>query len=310
MKNKPLITVITVVYNLVKENREESFKQCVESVHNQSYKNIEHIIIDGASDDGTLEIIKGYANIGWLKYISEPDKSIYEAMNKGANIANGYYIAFLNSDDYYSDLKGVEKSIKQLVKTNADFSYAKCKILSDNKELLKHNILEDTRLSCVFIEMPFCHQSMIIKTDIFKNFGMYNLEYRSASDYEFLLKMILNRCTYTKCNSRLVTFKSGGFSTENWNLSVSEIADFYTKIYSSFSPLSLEEARNIYLYKSMPLSLIKKVLPYLTFPQKIDFLFYQFDKHKCFKRFKRNIIGFRYGKEKYIRILGKTFNLN
>ncbi len=91
-----LVTVVTITYNLIKSGREKYVRQCIECVHNQTYQNIEHIIIDGASSDGTLEIFKDYP---WLKVFSEPDKGIYDAMNKGVAKASGKYIVFLNSDD-------------------------------------------------------------------------------------------------------------------------------------------------------------------------------------------------------------------
>ena len=76
--NLPPITVITATYNLIKNGRKEFFKQCLESVHNQTYPNIEHLIIDGASSDGTVEMLQEYADKGWIKYISEPDSGIYD----------------------------------------------------------------------------------------------------------------------------------------------------------------------------------------------------------------------------------------
>ena len=98
---KPKVTVITATYNLIKNGREKSFRQCVESVHHQTYKNIEHLIIDGASTDGTLELIAEYEKKGWLRCVSEPDKGMADAMNKGIQKASGEYVIILISDDYY-----------------------------------------------------------------------------------------------------------------------------------------------------------------------------------------------------------------
>jgi glycosyltransferase involved in cell wall biosynthesis len=96
---KPLITIITVVYN-----GEKHLEQTIKSVINQNYKNIEYIIIDGVSTDGTLDIIKKYEE--YIDYwVSEPDEGIYDAMNKGIGLANGEFINFMNADDWFVDTK-------------------------------------------------------------------------------------------------------------------------------------------------------------------------------------------------------------
>ncbi len=121
---QPLVTIVTVVFNLIKSGRKEFFEQNLKSVHDQTYGNIEHIIVDGASNDGTLDLIKEYADKGWIRYISEKDAGIYDAMNKGIREAKGKYLALLNSDDFYHNKQAVEKSVEALEKNNADFSYA------------------------------------------------------------------------------------------------------------------------------------------------------------------------------------------
>lgn len=104
----PLVTVITATYNLIKSKREKFIIQCLESVHNQHYSNIEHIVIDGASDDGTLPLLKKYESLGWIKLFSEPDTGIYDAMNKGILKANGKYVSILNSDDFFTTQKELQ----------------------------------------------------------------------------------------------------------------------------------------------------------------------------------------------------------
>ena len=130
---KPKVTVITVTLNLIKNGREKIFRQCVESVHRQTYKNIEHLIIDGASTDGTLELIAEYEKKGWLRCVSEPDKGMADAMNKGIKNATGEYIAILNSDDYYI-LDAIEVSVEKLLSAGADYtSSSSAKIMNDEK---------------------------------------------------------------------------------------------------------------------------------------------------------------------------------
>ena len=94
------ISIITVVFNLLKTQREKQFRHCVESIHQENDGQIEHLIVDGGSQDGTLQILEEYKSKGWINYISEPDNGIYDAMNKGVRLAQGEYVWFINSDDY------------------------------------------------------------------------------------------------------------------------------------------------------------------------------------------------------------------
>jgi hypothetical protein len=159
-------------------------------------------------------------------------------------------------------------------------------------------------MSVVFTSMPFSHQTMIVKTDVFKKLGMYDLEYKSASDYDFVIRMIFNKCSFIFCNFTFATFRVGGFSFENYELSSNEVSSFYKKYYSKYCPISLEEAKEIYLYKVLHLGFIRNLLPYLSLKNKIKFLLYQLKVRFTIRR--RNIIQFRFnGHEKFLKILGK-----
>ena len=139
---KPLVSIITVCYNLVSGGRVPHFKQCITSVLEQTYTNIEHIVIDGGSQDGTVELLKSIieqtekTKPGTLRYISEPDNGIYDAMNKGINVAKGKYIAFLNSDDFWHETNGVELSVAALESSNAAFSYAPRTVVSESGDFM------------------------------------------------------------------------------------------------------------------------------------------------------------------------------
>ena len=106
-------------------------EQCIASVRSQRYPNIEHLVMDGASDDGTTDMLDRYQKLGWLKYYSEPDSGMYEAMNKGIRKANGKYIVFLNTDDYFHNADAIEESVYSLENSKADFSFASNRILKE-----------------------------------------------------------------------------------------------------------------------------------------------------------------------------------
>ncbi len=294
---KQLVTIVTVTYNLIKNDRKEAFIRALESVRNQTYKNIEHIVIDGASDDGTVELIKEYSDKSWIKYISEPDTGLYDAMNKGAMLAKGKYILFLNSDDYYSGEKGIEKSIEAIEKTNADYSYTDCKIIDfDGENVANWHWQQKPDFSNIFVRMPFCHQTLMVKTNIFRELGMFDLTYKSAGDYEFVLRLVLNSYKAVYIPYEFVTFQLGGYAAENGKLAVEEILDFYQKHYGNLCPISREECEYIVASKHIPWKLLIKTIPYLEKTEAIKLIFKKDYIKYLLKNLRRKIFRLRLSK--------------
>ena len=210
---KPLVTIITTTYNLIERQRENCIRQCIESVHKQTYPNIEHIIIDGASTDGTLKLLNEYEKKGWITLYSEPDLGIYDAMNKGIAKAHGTYINFLNSDDYFHKSQGITLSVEYLIKSGADYSFADTLILQENgeKKLWKGDI------SKLLIGTHYCHQTMLVKTEILRNINGFNTSYLVAADSDLMIRLYADKYKYTHVPFCFLTYRLGGFSGENSN---------------------------------------------------------------------------------------------
>ena len=205
----PTVTIVTAVLNLVKNGRVDYFKQCLESVHNQTYKNIEHIIIDGASSDGTLDIIQEYIDKGWVKCFSEKDTGIYNAFNNGIKHATGKYVVFLNSDDYYCDERAVELSINALEKTGADFSCATANVIdSEGKTIYVFR----PNVKGFALSIPFPHETMFCRTDTIRRYGGFDESFRIAGDYDLILKMILSGCRVVVVDATILDFRATGVS--------------------------------------------------------------------------------------------------
>lgn len=197
--NYPLITVITVVYN-----GEKTIERTIQSIQNQTYKNIEYIIIDGNSTDNTLNIAKKYSCI--TKLICEPDKGIYDAMNKGIANASGDYIALLNADDWYEN-NTCEIVAEHIRASNKDVYYGMLKIFLPNNEL--YRVLGYTIAS--LDEFMIAHPTCFISKKIYDQF-QYDLKYKSAADYDFILK-IRNNAKFEFIDKILANFTLGGFSS-------------------------------------------------------------------------------------------------
>ena len=204
----PRVTVVTVVYNLIEGGREEYFRQCLESVREQMYRDVEHIVIDGASTDGTIDILEGYRKKGWIRYYSEPDKGVYDAMNKGAEKASGKYITFLNSDDFFHNRLAISLSIEMLEREHSDFSCASTRVIYNEKPIAI--ILPKPEI--FFCEMPFCSQSVFIRKDIFLKEKGFDTRYKVYADYDLVIRLLLKKSKISIINEDIVSFRYGGLS--------------------------------------------------------------------------------------------------
>lgn len=193
------------------------FQQCIKSVQSQTYaKQIEHLIIDGASNDGTLDIIRNYERKGWVTYYSEPDEGIYNAMNKGIAKAKGKYIAFLNSDDYYFDANAVEHSLELLEGSQAAFSYGKVQwVIDENYDgWLPDDMVWEPSIGKFFMCMPFSHQSMIARTEILRNYGGFDESYHIIADYDLISRLMLGGEKPIYVPQIMANCSFGGISTD------------------------------------------------------------------------------------------------
>lgn len=180
------ISIITITYNSSK-----TIEHTLKSVVNQSYTNIEYIIVDGGSTDDTLKIVEGYRN-NIAKLVSEKDEGLYHAMNKGISLATGDVIGFLHSDDFYTDSYIIEKVVTVFDKEKCDGLYANLYYVDkDNtdKVIRKWNsgIYHDN--SFLYGWMP-PHPTFFVKRDCFTRFGKFNLDFSTSADYELMLRFI------------------------------------------------------------------------------------------------------------------------
>lgn len=244
MNNKPLVTIITSTFNVVRAGRKESFRQCVESIHAQTYGNIEHLVIDGASTDGTVELIREYEQKGWLKCVSEPDAGIYDAMNKGVRMARGKYIAFVNSDDFYHDKEGVELSINALEGSGAVFSYAPV-INYDEASGVREVLAPD--ISKIFFSIVPNHQTMFVQRDAMLKEGLFNLDFSDVAEYDLHIRLCLKGGKSVFVVKDFVTYRLGGNSqaaSKNGSL-FKEVSEIYFRNYNALCPLTRAECKKI-----------------------------------------------------------------
>lgn len=204
------ISIITATYN-----SSATIRDCVLSINQQTYDDIEHIIIDGSSTDNTVNIIKSLPN-RVTKIISEPDNGIYDAMNKGIAVATGDIIGILNSDDYYIDNYALEKIVKIFKSQNMDSLYANLYIVSANNP----SKIIRTCKSCDFSPGLFKwgwhppHPTFFVKKEIYQKYGVFNSSLDVSADFELLLRFLYkNRISTFFLDEFILNMRYGGEST-------------------------------------------------------------------------------------------------
>jgi len=215
---EPFFTIITVV-----RNGASFIEECIDSLRNQTFSNFEYILIDGGSTDGTIEIIQKNLDVV-STFISESDLGIYDAMNKGINLAQGKYIGIINSDDKYNKwtLEKVFSEVNML--SNECIAYGAIDF-SDSKNQSQR--INHTELSARMIY----HPAVFVSTAVYKRLGFFNLKYRIAADYEFILRCFVGKVEFLPIDSSLAVYRRGGFSNMHQYRSLIEAFKIQIKYY-------------------------------------------------------------------------------
>lgn len=207
------VSIITVTYN-----SEKYLETCIRSVLSQTYHNIEYIIIDGDSKDGTKAIIDRYKDKIAI-YVSEPDYGIYDAMNKGIKAATGDIVGILNSDDLFENNQVISNIVGEFTQDGAlDMVYGDLLyVLPDSTETIKRKWISRPYYKNFFDEghVP-PHPTLYIKRHIYQKVGLFDLDYRLAADYEFMLRAFKKHNFRSKYISQyLVRMRLGGATNKS-----------------------------------------------------------------------------------------------
>ena len=212
-----MISIITATYNSA-----ETINDTIKSVLCQTNKDFEYIIVDGGSTDETIDIVKSYESefSGKLKWVSEKDKGIYDAMNKGIKMASGDIIGILNSDDYYTSDDILQTIADAFKCQNVDAIYGDIHFIKDGVPDKCVRYYSSRLFSPFWLRFGFmpAHPSFYCKREVFDKSGLYRLDYKIGSDYEMMVRLFRKH----KISSRyvpkdFVTMRTGGASNSNLN---------------------------------------------------------------------------------------------
>lgn len=202
-KDERKVSIVTVSYNSV-----DTIEQTICSVLRQSYQNIEYIIIDGQSTDGTIDIIAKYRKC--ISYfVSEPDEGLYYAMNKGIQQATGDIIGIINSDDWYEP-DAVERAVNCLTYNDVELAYGRKRVIFENgiKKDVEKQPIENT-----WYKPTVPHSTVFVKSKLYRRYGLFDTKYKIAADYELILRFYANGVRFGYIDAIITNFRNGGIST-------------------------------------------------------------------------------------------------
>jgi glycosyltransferase involved in cell wall biosynthesis len=210
MSVDPLISIITVCFN-----SDSTIKNTIDSVLYQTYPNIEYIIIDGKSTDNTIDIVKKYQDEISI-FLSEPDNGIYDAMNKGIDVATGDIIGILNSDDFYSDDRVIERIVEKFNDKNVDSVFANLIYVSSKNvnKVVRYFDSSQFKPDLFSYGLMPAHPTFFVKKSIYKKYGKFRTDLKNAADFDLMARFLyLNRVSYCYFDKVIVIMRMGGVST-------------------------------------------------------------------------------------------------
>lgn len=230
------ISIITIAYNVV-----DSIERTIKSVVNQNYENKEYIIIDGGSEDGTVDIIKKY-NDNITYWVSEPDGGIYPAMNKGILKASGDYLIFMNAGDYFVSNNSIS-SLTSYFKDENKIVYGYIIKLYKNLKSYGRPLRKINPDAVDFILWGIDHQAAFIKKELFDKYGLYDTTYRLASDWFFFMNVAgIHKEKIIYVDKPIAYFSMDGVSTKSKEKYIKEMDEILLSIFGTYYPFMCELA--------------------------------------------------------------------
>lgn len=207
MANDEKLSIITICYNI----KDEIERTC-QSIVTQTCDDFEWVVIDGGSTDGTLDILNKYKNRIDI-FVSEPDKGIYNAMNKGINLAHGKWLNFMNGGDEFAGDNVIDQFYHHVRLNTSDVIYGNAlRVLEKKSQVSKYPSLLDKMF---FFGKNLNHQSCFIKKELFSIYGLYNEDYSIISDWEKFLIFQINNCKFSYMDVLVAKFYAGGISSSH-----------------------------------------------------------------------------------------------
>lgn len=265
---EPFVTIITPTHNLLENNLADDFNLLISLLDMQTYPNIEHLIIDNMSNDGTVEMLKDYKNKGYINFFSERDTGKFNAYNKGVMRAKGKYVTFLSCDDFIHDITSIYDIVNLMEANEADFTFAPAYCRHPEGFVF----LFAPSMHNAFQVMPCARQAMFFKKSMIEKEGYFDEKFKTMSDFDFIMRIIMKRYIPVYFDNNYVTYKYGVKALENPQRSEEESKAIYFKNFRTLYPLNDDALNKMAKFSEFPQPLLEKLSKY--FPDEDRELFF------------------------------------
>lgn len=266
---EPEVTVITPTSNIVDKDQADDFTLLINLLNRQTYPYVEHIIIDNASQDGTMELLKDYKNSGYINFFSEPDHGKFDAMNKGIMRAKGKYVSFLSCDDFYHDITGIYDVVNLMEEENADFCFfpVYCVPPDGNAFLFAPAMLN------AFQVVPCPRQALFFKRSVLEELRYFDDKFKLLADYDLIIRLLLNGYKGVLFEGNIATCKLGEQVSKHTVQVEAECNHIFYKNYKNMYPMTNEILDRMVKISEIPKPLLDKLVT--KFPPEDKETFYE-----------------------------------
>ena len=265
----PKVSIITPTYNLIENDLTDEFNLLVTLLNLQTYPDVEHIIINRASNDETELLLMDYKSKGYLQFYSEPDSGKYDALNKGIMRAKGKYVAFLSCDDFMHDITALFEIIQLMEENDADYSYAPAYSIHPEGYVLNF----EPAMFNAFQVVPCQRQAMVFKKSVLQAEGYFDDKFKIMADFDLIMRLIMKGYTGVYYEKNYVTCRMSEKAIDFADKTEAECRSIYIKNFRSLYPLTNEIVDKIVKYSEFPKPLLDKLSEY--YPEEYKDYFYE-----------------------------------
>lgn len=266
---EPDVTIITATSNIVEKDQTDDFTLLVNLLDRQTYPHIEHLVIDNASTDGTLDLLKDYKNLGYLNFFTEHDSGKFDAYNKGLMRAKGKYVAFISCDDFYHDITAIQDIVDLMEEQDADFCFFPSYCCHPDGYVFQFV----PAILNTFQVTPCPRQAMFFKRTALESLRGFDDKFKLTADYDLQIRLLISGLYGVYLERNVMTYKLGEQCIKHVSQVEAECSHIFYKNYKTLYPMSNEVLDRMVKFSEIPKPLLDKLV--LKFPAEDKDLFYE-----------------------------------